>query len=99
MLARIGLRAFGDDSILRALKSELEREGFRIVGPDSILSSLLAGSGSFESALAGRVPPIESEDATRMDIIAVLAYLSMTHPLFRSLNRSRRNLPASIEQP
>jgi UDP-2,3-diacylglucosamine hydrolase len=47
MLARIGLRAFGDDSILRALKSELEREGFRIVGPDSILSSLLAGSGPF----------------------------------------------------
>ena len=47
MLARIGLRAFGDDSILRALKAELEREGFRIVGPDSILESLLAGSGPF----------------------------------------------------
>jgi DUF1009 family protein len=49
MLARIGLRAFGDDSILRALKAELEREGFRIVGPDSILDSLLAGSGPFGS--------------------------------------------------
>jgi DUF1009 family protein len=47
MLARIGLRAFGDDSILRALKSELEREGFRIIGPDDVLSSLLAGSGPF----------------------------------------------------
>ena len=47
MLARIGLRAFGDDSILRALKSELEREGFNIVGPDSILNSLLAGAGPF----------------------------------------------------
>jgi hypothetical protein len=47
MLARIGLRAFGDDSVLRALKSELEREGFRVVGPDSILNSLLAVSGPF----------------------------------------------------
>jgi len=34
------------------------------------------------------VPPIESEDATRIDIIAILVCLSMTHPPFRSLNRS-----------
>jgi hypothetical protein len=47
MLARIGLRAFGDDSLLRAVKTELEREGFRIVGPDSILESLIAGAGPF----------------------------------------------------
>jgi hypothetical protein len=47
MLARIGLRAFGDDSLLRAIKAELEREGFRIVGPDSVLESLISESGPF----------------------------------------------------
>ena len=60
MLARIGLRAFGDDSLLRAVTHELEREGFRIVGPDSILDSLLAESGPF-----GRHEP---DDVARKDI-------------------------------
>jgi DUF1009 family protein len=65
MIARIGLRAFGDDSLLRAVKTELEREGFRIVGPDSILESLLAGSGPF-----GRHVP---SDAALADIARGIA--------------------------
>jgi hypothetical protein len=48
----------------------------------------VAGSGNFESAVAVRVPPIESEDATRIDKIAVLVCLIMTHSPFRSSNLS-----------
>ena len=52
---KIGMRAltdFGDDRLFRAIIAELELEGFRIVGVDSILSSLVAPQG-----LLGRVAP------------------------------------------
>jgi DUF1009 family protein len=45
LLARIGLRAAGDDGLLRAIVRELEREGFRVVGIDQILCSLLVPEG------------------------------------------------------
>lgn len=50
--ARIGFRALGDDGILRALREELEREGFRIHGIQEFASELLAGLGT-----AGRHKP------------------------------------------
>ncbi len=37
LFARIGYRALGDDGLLSAVVAELEREGFRVVGPEEIL--------------------------------------------------------------
>ena len=46
MLARIaGRTALGDDSLLTAVVSEVESEGFKVVGADSILFELLTPSG------------------------------------------------------
>jgi DUF1009 family protein len=36
--ARLGYRAFGDDGLLSAIVKELEREGFRVIGPDQLLA-------------------------------------------------------------
>lgn len=43
--ARIGLKALGDDGLLKAVIAELEGEGFRVVGLHSILGDLLAEAG------------------------------------------------------
>jgi UDP-2,3-diacylglucosamine hydrolase len=51
-LARIGLRAMGDDGLLRAVMAELEREGFRVVGAHDVLGRLTAPPG-----VLGRVVP------------------------------------------
>ncbi len=46
MLARIaGRAALGDDSLLSAVVGEIEGEGFKVVGADSILFELLAPAG------------------------------------------------------
>jgi DUF1009 family protein len=45
MLARIGLRALGDDGLLSAIIKEFELEGFRVVGAHDVLKSLLAPEG------------------------------------------------------
>ena len=42
ILARIGKAAGGDDALLTAIVGELESEGFRVVGPDEILTDTLA---------------------------------------------------------
>jgi len=44
-LARIAGRALGDDGLLSAVIGEIEREGFKVVGADSILAHLLAPEG------------------------------------------------------
>ena len=41
-LAKIGKATLGDDSLLSALAREIEREGFRVIAPESILHDLLA---------------------------------------------------------
>ncbi|MFM8681935.1 MAG: LpxI family protein [Alphaproteobacteria bacterium] len=51
-LARIGVRAFGDDGLLSAVVREIEAEGFAVVGADEILGALAARRGSY-----GRVEP------------------------------------------
>ncbi len=59
-LARIGFRAladFGDDALFRAIIAEFEREGFRVVGVDSILAKLLAPLGP----LGAHRPDAEAE--------------------------------------
>lgn len=54
--ARIGLRALGDDSLLRILREELEREGFAIHGVQEFVKDLLAGSGE-----VGRYKPKKAD--------------------------------------
>jgi DUF1009 family protein len=44
-LARIAGRALGDDGLLSAVIAEIEREGFRVVGADTVLAHLLAPHG------------------------------------------------------
>ena len=43
--ARIAGRALGDDGLLSAVIAEIEREGFKVVGADSVLAHLLAPEG------------------------------------------------------
>jgi DUF1009 family protein len=45
LFARIGYRALGDDGLLSAVVSELEREGFRVIGPDQVLERSLVPEG------------------------------------------------------
>lgn len=44
--ARISLRALGDDGLLKAMRSELEREGFRLHGVQKFADDLLAAEGN-----------------------------------------------------
>lgn len=66
-LARIGYRALGDDGLLSAVVAELEREGFRVVGPDQVLDTGIAPEGPF-----GRLRPDEQAltDIARAERIA-----------------------------
>ncbi|MDR3436696.1 UDP-2,3-diacylglucosamine diphosphatase LpxI domain-containing protein [Telmatospirillum sp.] len=50
--ARLGLRALGDDGLLKAVIAELEEEGFRVIGLHAILGDVLAEAGVW-----GRVVP------------------------------------------
>jgi DUF1009 family protein len=45
-LARIGMKAFGDDGILSGIIQELEKEGFSVIGADSLLEDLKTPFGS-----------------------------------------------------
>lgn len=45
--AKVGLKALGDDGLLRAVVAELEHEGFRVVGVDEVLSDCLAIAGTY----------------------------------------------------
>jgi len=45
LFARIGYRCLGDDGLLSAIVSELEKEGFRVIGPDQLLDGELADAG------------------------------------------------------
>ncbi len=58
--SRIGLKALGDDGLLKAVIAELEGEGFRVIGVDAVLHHLLAEDGVW-----GIVAP---DDQSRADI-------------------------------
>lgn len=59
-LARIGVRAFGDDGLLSAVVREIEGEGFRVVGAEEVLGALAARAGAY-----GRIVPSGQD---RLDI-------------------------------
>lgn len=63
--ARLGKAWIGDDSLLSAVVHELEREGFRVVAPESLLGDVLAVEGVY-----GRVSP---DEAARRDIARGIA--------------------------
>jgi DUF1009 family protein len=46
LLARFGLRRQGDDQLLRLIVEELEREGFRVIGADTLIADALAPEGA-----------------------------------------------------
>ncbi|MFH1803422.1 MAG: UDP-2,3-diacylglucosamine diphosphatase LpxI [Pseudomonadota bacterium] len=52
LLMKMGLRALGDDGLLRLVGQELEKEGFRLVGVHDILTDLVTPEG-----VLGRVKP------------------------------------------
>jgi len=58
LLARIGMRAFGDDGLLRIITDELEQEGFRIIAVPDVLPGDLAACGVW-----GRRRPDERAEA------------------------------------
>ena len=43
--AKVGLRALGDDGLLKAIKGELQKEGFIIHGVQDFIDDLIAGAG------------------------------------------------------
>jgi lipid-A-disaccharide synthase len=69
-LARIGIGALGDDGLLRAVRAELEREGFTLVGVDSVLRELVAPAGTFGSH--GPDAQAEADIARGLEVIAAL---------------------------
>ena len=58
LFAKIGAGALGDDGLLATIGRELEREGFRVVGPNEIL-----GSGTAAAGILGRHTPDAQADA------------------------------------
>ncbi len=63
--AKVGLRALGDDGLMKAIVAAFEAEGFRVVGPHVVLSALLAGEGPI-----GNVRP---DAVAQTDIVRGLA--------------------------
>ncbi|MBI2239581.1 MAG: UDP-2,3-diacylglucosamine diphosphatase LpxI [Magnetospirillum gryphiswaldense] len=59
--AKVGLKALGDDGLLRAVAREMEDEGFTIIGIDQVLADCLAPEGLF-----GRHFP---DDVAQSDIV------------------------------
>ena len=73
--ARIGLRALGDDGLLSAIIKELEIEGFRVVGVDSVLGGLIAPKGPI-----GRIEPDQQaklDIARGLDVVRALGALDV----------------------
>lgn len=65
--ARVGLKALGDDGLLRAVVGEIESEGFRVVGVDQVLEGCLAEAGR----QAGPAPDEQAEaDIARGVVVA-----------------------------
>ncbi len=51
LLAKLGLRRHGDDQLLRLIVAELEGEGFRVIGADSLIDDALAPEGPLTALL------------------------------------------------
>lgn len=54
---RVGRKALGDDGLLRAVTRVLEEEGFNVIGPEDLISDILAPAGQ----LGKRAPSAEEQ--------------------------------------
>jgi DUF1009 family protein len=72
LFARIGAAALGDDGLLAAIGKELEREGFRVIGPNDVL-----GHGTVAAGLLGRHTPDAQAEADIAHGIAVAKTLGV----------------------
>lgn len=54
--AKLGLRALGDDGLLKAVRAELEKEGFNIHGIDEIIPDLMMPQG-----VLGKTQPMDDQ--------------------------------------
>jgi hypothetical protein len=73
--ARLATRALGDDGLLKAMKTELERDGFKLHPVQAFAGNLLAGEGPI-----GALTPRDSdyEDIQRgIDIIQEIGHLDI----------------------
>ena len=75
LFARIGYRAIGDDGLLSAIVSELEKEGFRVIGPDQLLDGELVGVGPLGAVLPG--PQSEADIERGLSIACALGALDI----------------------
>lgn len=66
LLTRIGFRAFGDDGLLKALRRELEREGFTIHGVQEFVDDLLASEGIYGNISPSREDWLDIEKAAKL---------------------------------
>jgi DUF1009 family protein len=64
------IRAKGDDALLRVLAAVLEQEGFKVVGPETLLPGLQIGPGTLGSATASTEH--EADIATARDLLRLL---------------------------
>jgi DUF1009 family protein len=75
-MAKVGTRMLGDDNILSAVVRELEEaEGFKVIGPETVLENLLATEGPY-----GRLAPSADElaDIRRgLDVVHQLGRLDI----------------------
>lgn len=71
-IARIGLKAFGDDGLLRAIAEEFEREGFVLRSVPEVLAQ---GGGMAEGGPLGRYRPDAQAEADIARGVAVLQAL------------------------
>lgn len=72
-LAKLGTKALGDDNLLKLIIELIEERGFRIVGPDDILTELLAPEGILTS--------LEPDDQGWRDVGRGLEVLSALSPV------------------
>lgn len=54
LLARMGFRVLGDDGILKALRSELEKKGFEICAIQDYVSDILTKAGTYGNIAPGK---------------------------------------------
>jgi DUF1009 family protein len=74
-MARVGMRALGDDGLLRAIVAALEEEGFRVTGVDDFLSHFLAEARTYSSA--GPDANAENDIRTGLKVVHALGALDV----------------------
>ena len=75
LFAKTGLSALGDYGLLKAVRSELESEGFRLVAPQDVMRGLLMPPGNLSKAIPGKQAEIDINKG--IAVLKVLAPLDV----------------------